>query len=114
MVLVLAGEERSWGLKRMWSWPPVILKKVGRAWEALGRGGAGEEKRGSLDVEPLSVDMKATLALIVSWMVFLIIGGVVALLNGPFDIYILLSFIILVPYGVFFWFGWKRKKWAYL
>ena len=58
--------------------------------------------------------MKASLGLIVSWMVFLIVGGAGSLLTGAFDIYILASFIILVPYAVFFWFGRKRKRWAYL
>ena len=67
-----------------------------------------------MNSQTLSVDMKAALGLIASFMIFLIVGGVSALLTGPFDIYILASFIVLVPYAVFFYFGWKGKRWAYL
>ncbi len=58
--------------------------------------------------------MKAALALIASWIVFLIAGSVIALATGPFDIYIVASLVIAVPFAVFFWFGWNRKRWAYL
>ncbi len=58
--------------------------------------------------------MKATLALIASWIVFLIAGSVIALATGPFDIYIVASLVIAVPFAVLFWFCWNRKRWAYL
>ncbi len=58
--------------------------------------------------------MKATLALIASWIVFLVTGSAIALATGPFDIYIVASLVIAVPFAVLFWFGWNRKRWAYL
>ncbi len=67
-----------------------------------------------MGVERLTVDMKAALALIASWIVFLVAGSVVALATGPFDIYIVVSLVVAVPFAVLFWFGWNMKREAYL
>ena len=67
-----------------------------------------------MSLVPLSVNMKTTLALTISWMVFLIVEAAVALVSVPFDIFIVLSLVILLPYGALFWLCRKRKRWAYL
>ena len=72
------------------------------------------ERRDPMSLVPLSVNMKTTLALIISWMVFLIVGAAVALVSGPFDIFIVASLVILLSYGALFWLCRKRKKWGYL
>ena len=68
----------------------------------------------SLASSALSVEMKATLALTVSWIVFLVAEPVGTLASGTTDIYTTLSLVVAIPYAAFLYFGWKRKAWAYL
>ena len=58
--------------------------------------------------------MKSALALMVSWIVFLVVGIAITLAYGPADIFAVLSLIIVIPYLVFFYYGRKGKSWAYL
>ncbi len=58
--------------------------------------------------------MKATIGLIIAFLIFLVVGSVVALLTGPFDIYILLSLIFVPVLIVLLAFCLKRRLWAYM
>jgi hypothetical protein len=63
---------------------------------------------------PLTTNMKTTLGLQLAFLVFLVVGGIGALLAGPADIYILASLGVFVPlFLVLLAFAWKRKPWAY-
>ncbi len=62
----------------------------------------------------LTVGMKATIGLILAFLIFLVAGGVGTLLLGPWDIYLALSIVIFVPLLlVLLFFTWKGKAWAY-
>ena len=62
----------------------------------------------------LTVNMKAVVALIISWMIFLVAGIGFTLIVGPFDIYAVASLLFLIPYGLLAFFSWKRRVFAYL
>ncbi|MGQ0796638.1 MAG: hypothetical protein ACT4OI_02045 [Methanobacteriota archaeon] len=62
----------------------------------------------------LTTGMKATMGLQIAFLIFLVVGGIGALLTGPMDIYILVSLAVFVPLVlVLFVFAWRRKPWAY-
>ena len=63
----------------------------------------------------LTVSMKATLGLILSFMIFFVVASAVDLLVGPWDVDIVLSLAFFLPVlTVLFVFAWKAKPWAYL
>ena len=67
-----------------------------------------------MSIQPLTISMKGAIGLMISFILFLVVGAAVALLTGPMDIYILLSMIFPVLYIILIFFCWKRKPWAYL
>src|SRR2546426_12002118 len=62
----------------------------------------------------LNPDMKATLALDLSLVVFLVVGIAATLATGPVDFYAAISLVFAIPYLLFVYFGWKGRAWAYL
>lgn len=58
--------------------------------------------------------MKATIALIIAFMVFMVVSIVGTLLVGSFDIYAVLSLVLLVPYFILLVFCRRGRGWAYL
>lgn len=67
-----------------------------------------------LSSESLTINMKATVALIISFMIFFVVSIIATLLTGPLDIYAVLSLVFLIPYGVLLYFCRKRRPWAYI
>ncbi len=67
-----------------------------------------------MSTPPITVSKRATMAMIVSFTVFLVVGAAVALITGPVDIYTLSSLILLVPLVTLLYFAMKRKAWAYV
>jgi len=64
---------------------------------------------------PLTVGMKATMGLILTFIIFLVAGSISALVVGSWDIYLAVSLVIFVPLLiVLFIFTWKAKRWAYV
>jgi len=57
--------------------------------------------------------MKATVALILAFIVFLVLGSIATLLFGPFDIYIALSLLVIIPFALLSVACWKRKRWGF-
>ena len=62
----------------------------------------------------LTTNMKSALALMLSWVIFLLVGTAFALAYGPADIFVVLSLIVAIPYLVFFYYGRRGRSWAYL
>lgn len=58
--------------------------------------------------------MKATAALIITWIIFLLVGAALPLATGPPDIYAAASLAVIFPYAVFAYYGMKRRPWAFL
>ncbi len=64
--------------------------------------------------ERLTIQMKATMGLLLAFLAFLVAGTIGALVAGPWDIYIVLSVVVFAPLSVvLLLFTWKRKSWAY-
>ena len=63
----------------------------------------------------LTVGMKATMGLILAFLIFLVAGSISTLVAGSWDIYIAVSLVIFVPLLIIlFIFTWKAKRWAYV
>ena len=73
-----------------------------------------DKKRMESASESLTVDIKATIALIITFMVYFVVGIIVTLLTGPLDIYALASLVFLIPFGVLLYFCRERKSQAYI
>ena len=73
-----------------------------------------KEGRVQASAQLLTVSMKATMGLIISFIIFFVVITVPFLLTNPFDIGAFASLLLVVPYSVFLAFCWKRKPWAYL
>jgi len=54
--------------------------------------------------------MKASVALIFSWMVFSVVGTLFTIVIGPFDIYAVASLLFLIPYGLLGFFLLEEKR----
>jgi len=62
----------------------------------------------------LTTGMKTTVGLLLAFLIFLVVGGIGALLTGPMDIYIVLSLVVFAPlFLVLVVFALRRKPWAY-
>ena len=63
----------------------------------------------------LTAGMKATMGLILAFIIFLVATSIGALVASTWDIYLAVSLVIFVPLGiVLFVFAWKAKPWAYV
>ena len=62
----------------------------------------------------LTTDMKSSLALMIAWVIFLVVGIALAVVTGPVDVFALLSLAFAIPYLIFFYYGLKVKPWAFL
>ncbi|HLB67601.1 MAG TPA: hypothetical protein VJN63_03840 [Thermoplasmata archaeon] len=63
----------------------------------------------------LTVGMKATMGLILAFIIFLVTTSIGTLAVGSWDIYFVVSLVIFVPLSVVLLvFAWKVKRWAYL
>ena len=58
--------------------------------------------------------MRATIGLLLAFLVFLVVGGGGSLAVGAWDIYIVVSLVIFIPIvAILVFFAWKEKPWAY-
>ena len=58
--------------------------------------------------------MKATIALVIGFIIFFVVGTVPFLLTNPFDIGAFASLLFVIPLFILVVFCWKRKPWAFL
>ncbi len=56
--------------------------------------------------------MKASVALIFSWMVFSVVGTLFTIVIGPFDIYAVASLLFLIPSGLLGFFLLEKKSFS--
>ena len=64
--------------------------------------------------ESLTLEMKATTALIAVFIVFLLASLGLSFATGPVDIYAVGSLVFMIPFGALYYFCRKMKMWAYL
>ena len=64
--------------------------------------------------DPLTVNMKTTVLLVLAVFANFLAIAIASVYNGMFDIYALASLAVLVPYGVLGWLAWRRRPFAFL
>jgi len=60
------------------------------------------------------VSIKATIAVMIAFVIFLVGGVAGTLLFGPWDPYAAASLLFALLTGILIWFAWKGKPWALL